>query len=159
MFCAKLDIKQFQEQWDTIKRIHDEYEHVERQSKLRRIIANMNIEEFDGYYNNNWIKNDSLLYCGNSASHLFFEILDDCFDERALVQMRRYLGYFNGDGKTKEFCVHFVCYSMKVFEQCVDFIADDSNSNRLASKGIILFAMRVDLAKEKIMEEYHPYRL
>lgn len=67
--------------------------------------------------------------------------------------------YVNGDGKTKEFCVHFACYSMKVFEQCVDFIADDSNSNRLASKGITLFAMRVDLAKEKIMEEYHPYRL
>lgn len=153
----QLDIKKFQEQWDTIKRIHDEYERAERQSKLRRIITN--IEEFDGFYNNNWIRNDSLLYYGNSASHLFFEILDDCLDERALAQMRRYLGYFNGDGRTKKFCVHFVCYSMKVFEQCVDFIADDSNSNRLASKGIMFSAMWVDLAKEKIMEEYHPYRL
>lgn len=148
----QLDVKEFQKEWDVIKKIHDEYERTGRQEKLRRIIAD--VKDFDGGYNNNWIRNDSLLYYGDMDRHLFYEILDDQFSERDLAQIRKYLGY-TGGGKDKYY-IHLVCYDTKVFEQCVDFIAEESNQ---LPNGVILSAMWVDLGNAKIVEEYRSYRL
>lgn len=150
----QLDIKKFQEQWDTIKRIHDEYERAERQSKLRKVIEN--VDDFCASYDNNWNRDDSLLYYDDTDTHLFFEILDDCFSEQKIAQMRRYLGYFI---KKKRIYIHFVCYSIEVFEQCVDFIIENSNTNPMVAKNVIFSAINVDLTEEKIIEEYHAYRL
>lgn len=97
-----------------------------------------------------------MLYYDDTDTHLFFEILDDCFNEQKIAQMRRYLGYFI---KRERIYIHFVCYAIGVFEQCVDFIMENSNTNTMMAKNIIFSAIDVNLAEEEIIEEYHAYRL
>ena len=153
-YLMSIDTQKFSDAWHTIENLHDYYAGQERHEIVCQIILNKKGHIWSN--NNNWKKNDSMLFYGSNGQvwHMY-DLLDQSSPARQIKEIvSRYKGYIDFDTQTQ---FTFLCYNEDIFDKAEEYLATVLEDSYLSKRGVEFSAIWVDMDQKIFKREYHLY--
>lgn len=153
-YLMSIDTKAFSEAWCVIEELHDFYAVEEYHEIVRQFVSQRKGDVWQ--YNNNWRKSNSMLFYGEGDQVWF--MFDVTNQQEPMLQMKEIVsknkGYISLENETY---FTFLCYSVDVFDKCVEYLNSVLVDSHLAQKGVKFSVIWVDTEQRLFKEEYHLY--